>query len=87
MITAKVVGTTTSTVKHESLAGRRMLVVQAYGPDGKSYDGDPLIAVDIQYGAGIGQEVVVTSDGKTAREVLGANNAPVRWTVVGVRDA
>jgi len=62
-----------------------MLLVQAYGPDGKT-DGDPLIVVDT-CGAGKGCEVIITSDGRTAREVLKTDITPVRWTVIGINDA
>lgn len=86
MLAAKVVATATATLKHHTLEGRRMLVVQAYGPDGVKPDGDPLVAVDTQYGAGIGQEVIITSDGAAAREMIGVENTPVRWTVIGIRD-
>ncbi|MEN1678442.1 MAG: EutN/CcmL family microcompartment protein [Planctomycetota bacterium] len=87
MLNARVEGIATATVKHPSLEGRRMVIVQAYGPDGVTPDGDPLLAVDAQYGAGVGQDVVITSDGAASREVLGSNTTPVRWTVLGVRDA
>lgn len=87
MLLAKVVGMTSSTVKHRSLEGQRMIVVQPYGPDGKSPDGDPLLAVDLQHGSGKGQDVMITSDGRTAREMLNSDTTPVRWTVIGIRDA
>lgn len=85
MLTAKVIGTATATLKHASLAGRRMLVVQPYGPDGTTPDGHPLLAVDL-HGAGCGEEVVITSDGTTARQMLGSDTTPVRWTVIGIKD-
>ena len=86
MLSAKVLATATATLKHPSLDGKRMLLVQAYGPDGKTPDGEPVLAVDT-HGAGAGVEVVITSDGKTAREVLDCETTPVRWTVLGLRDA
>ncbi len=86
MLKAKVMGSATATLKHPSLEGRRMLVVQPYGPDGSKPDGDPLVAVDTCCGAGLGDEVMITSDGRTAREMLGSDNTPVRWTVTGIND-
>lgn len=86
MLKAKVMGSATSTLKHPSLEGRRMLVVQPYGPDGSTPDGDPMVAVDTCCGAGHGDEVMITSDGRTAREMLGSDNTPVRWTVIGIND-
>ncbi|MCA9238928.1 MAG: EutN/CcmL family microcompartment protein [Planctomycetales bacterium] len=86
MLNALVVGNATATLKHPTLNGRRMLVVQPYGPDGVTPDGHPLLAVDACCGAGHGDRVMITSDGRTAREILGAENTPVRWTVIGICD-
>lgn len=86
MLKAKVIANANATLKHPSLDGRRLLLVQAYGPDGKSFDGEPILAVDT-HGAGIGDEVLVTSDGKTVREMLNCDTTPVRWTVLGISDA
>ena len=80
-----VLGTATSTVKHPSLEGWKLLVVQPYGVDGVTPDGDPLLAVDA-LGAGKGQRVIVTSDGKATRELVRSETTPVRWSVVGIED-
>lgn len=85
MQTGLVVGTATSTVKHASLQGAKLLVVQLLLADGSSADGEPVLAVD-QLGAGIGQTVMITSDGKFTRELLGSENTPVRWSVMGIPD-
>ncbi|MEO2022145.1 MAG: EutN/CcmL family microcompartment protein [Pirellulaceae bacterium] len=82
---AQVIGTATSTVKHESLTGSKLLVVQPYGVDGKTPDGPPLLAVDV-VGSGRGECVMITSDGRLAREVLNTDATPVRWTVIGIKD-
>ncbi len=87
MINAKVIGAATSTIKHASLAGKRMLIVQPYGSDGETPDGYPLIAVDTCCGAGKGEQVIITSDGPTARDHLNSDTTPVRWTVIGICDA
>lgn len=63
-----------------------MIIVQPFGPDGATPDGDPLLAVDTSYGAGVGQEVLLTSDGAAARAMVGSDTTPVRWTVIGTRD-
>lgn len=80
-----VVGTATSTVKHPSLAGWKMLVVQFYSADGRKPDGEPVIAVDT-FGAGLGDEVLLTSDGKETRTLLKSETTPVRWNVMGLKD-
>ena len=45
----------------------------------------PQIAID-GVGAGVGQRVILTSDGRGAREMLGVEATPVRWTIVGIDD-
>ena len=81
-----VIGTAISTVKHKTLHGQKMLVVQPLLADGKAPDGDPQIAVDA-VGAGKGQTVMITSDGKYVREIVKHENTPIRWSVIGIRDA
>jgi len=66
------------------MRGWKLLVVQPVGMDGKA-DGDPLMAIDM-LGAGRGTHVLISNDGKGAREMVGDNNSPVRWAVVGIVD-
>ena len=86
MLNAKVMGSATSTVKHPSLEGVRLLVVQPYGPGGTTPDGHPLLAVDGGFGSSAGDQVLLTSDGRHTRQFLKDDNTPVRWTVIGLRD-
>ena len=81
----RVVGHATATVKHPALVGRKLLVVQPLMLDGQTPDGDPQLTVD-ERGAGVGETVIMTSDGRAVRESMG-DRAPVRWTVMGIRDA
>lgn len=81
-----VVGTAVSTVKHATLAGQKLLVVQPLMADGETPDGDPQIAVDA-VGAGRGETVMITSDGKFVREWVKHENTPIRWSVIGIADA
>lgn len=64
--------------------GWKLLVVQPLDLTGAP-DGDPLLAID-HLGAGRGTKVVISNDGKSAREMVGDTNSPVRWAVVGVVD-
>jgi ethanolamine utilization protein EutN len=80
-----VVGTATATVKHATLQGWKLLVVQPLMADGASADGDPQLAVD-KFGAGRGDRVVITSDGKAIDELMKTKLAPVRWSVMGIAD-
>jgi ethanolamine utilization protein EutN len=85
MYTGRVVGSATSTVKHPSMKGARLLLVMALQADGHTVEGDPILVVDT-LGAGQGENVMITSDGIGAREMLGDNTSPVRWTVLGIPD-
>jgi ethanolamine utilization protein EutN len=78
-------GTATATVKHASMHGTKLLVVQFYGVDGRTVDGDPVLAVDC-LGAGRGARVLLSSDGKGTRALLGSETTPVRWSVIGIQD-
>jgi ethanolamine utilization protein EutN len=81
---AEVIGHATSTVKHPTLHGWRMVFVQPLdarlGPDGV-----PILAID-SLGGSRGDWVIISSDGKAARELVGAENSPVRWMVIGLAD-
>lgn len=81
----RVIGTATSTVRHASMEGWRLLVVQLFQHDGRWPDGEPVLAVD-RLGAGCGETVLLTSDGRGTRELLGSNTTPVRWSVMGIQD-
>ena len=82
---ARVVGTATSTIKHPTMNGWKLLIVQMLQADGRSPDGDPVISID-SLGAAVGQKVIITSDGKGTRELMGSDNTPVRWSVLGIQD-
>ena len=81
---ALVKGRATSTVKHRSLAGRKLLVCQLLGNEGQPA-GDPVLAVD-NLGAGAGDRVILTSDGLGLRELLGDKQSPARWWTLGIVD-
>ena len=85
MLVGRVIGTATSTVKHDSMQRSKLLVIQPLMADGRRPDGDPLVAVD-SVGAGVGEDVILTSDGRFAREWLDIKATPVRWTVIGIQD-
>ena len=79
----RVVGTVTSTVKHPSFQGERMLVVQLEGVGGKP-DGEPVLAFD-RLGARRGDVVLLTNDGQALQEQIG-RDTPGRWSVMGLPD-
>jgi ethanolamine utilization protein EutN len=81
---ATVLGTATATVKHPSMDGWRMLVVQPLDIAGGA-GGEPLIAID-NLGGRLGDTVMLTSDGGAVGEMLGRKDSPVRWAVLGIAD-
>lgn len=84
MLRALVLGHAISTVKHATLGGYRLLVMQPLdAKDGP--DGDPAIVVDT-LGAGVGSVAIITNDGKAARELIGDKTTPARYTTVGLED-
>jgi ethanolamine utilization protein EutN len=80
-----VVGTSTATTRHPSMRGWKLLVVQPLLADNQRPDGDPQLAVD-NLGAGIGDRVIITSDGAGTRALLNSDTTPVRWSVIGIPD-
>jgi ethanolamine utilization protein EutN len=81
---AKVVGRATATVKHETLAGWRLLLVQPLDASGKA-DGDPQLAID-NLGSRGGDTVMLTTDGAAVRDLVKKENTPIRWAVIGIPD-
>jgi ethanolamine utilization protein EutN len=80
----RVMGQAVSTVKHPSLHGWRLLLVQPLTADGNA-DGEPLLAID-NLGAGPAHLVILSNDGAGARALIGDKNSPARWMVLGVCD-
>lgn len=81
---AHVLGSTRGTVKHESLEGQRLVIVQPLLAN-DSPDGPPLITID-SCGCRRGDRVMITSDGSFARVVTGHASTPARWSVMGIVD-
>ena len=84
MYIARIDGTLTSTVKHPSLAGARLLIGQRIGAAGEAI-GEPQVLVD-PIGARRGNRVLVTTDGDHARMLLRDQRTPARLVVLGIVD-
>ena len=82
MLIGTVIGQATSTIKHESLSGWRFAIVQPLGARGQP-DGDPQIAID-PLNAGLGQRVLINSDGRSVREIIKHDKCPARFIVCAV---
>ena len=81
---ARVIGTVVATIKNESLAGRKLLVVQTLNKDLKPH-GQPMVAVD-SVGAGVG-ELVFWCRGKEASFPFKRDDTPTDCTIVGIVDS
>jgi ethanolamine utilization protein EutN len=79
-----VIGHATSTVKHPSLTGWRMVIVQPLNK-ARQPEADPVVAVD-KLGSAPRATVILNSDGKGARELIGDEKTPARWFVIGIVD-
>lgn len=80
---ARVLGTVVATVKHESLVGVRLLLVQPQDHAGRP-DGDAIVACDpLQAGEG---ELVQYIVGREAALALPDTFAPVDATVIAIVD-
>ena len=84
MYLARIDGTLTSTIKHETLGGFRFLIAQRLEGDG-SDSGEPQVLVDT-IGANVGSVVLVTTDNEAVRKAS-KNTNPVRLAVMGIVDS
>jgi microcompartment protein CcmK/EutM len=80
MRTATIKGRVTSTVKHSSFLGHGLLIAVPDSPDVA-----PQVVIDT-LGAGLGDRVLITSDGGGARSIVGDKSSPARWSVLALID-
>ena len=84
MLNAIVVGNAVATTKHPSMDGYKLLLCQVLDAEGNAA-GTPVVAIDAE-GAGLGQKVVVSTDGIGARTMLGDDESPARMFVQALID-
>jgi microcompartment protein CcmK/EutM len=84
MIIAKVMGTAVASAKHAALRSTKLLIICPANIDG-DISGDPILAVDL-VGSGEG-ELVIVSQGSSARLATEYKNSPVDAAVVGILDS
>lgn len=84
MLIARVVGEMVSTEKHRSHVGCKALVVQPLDLEGNFY-GDSVIAMDA-VDAGVGDRVLLATEGFSAMTSVGRPQSPIDMAVVGVID-
>lgn len=84
MLIARVVGELVATQKHASHEGRKLLLVQPLNLDG-SNRGDTVIALDA-VDAGIGDRVLLVTEGFSAMTAVGRPQSPIDMAVIGFID-
>ena len=84
MLYGKVIGRVVSTIKHECLEGRKLLLVQIMDAHGNP-EGVPIILIDFA-GAGKGDRVITSHDGISTHEFLDMPTAPQRSNILGIID-
>lgn len=84
MLIARVIGEVVATQKHASHHGRKALLVQPLNLDG-SDRGDAVVALD-SVDAGVGDRVLLVTEGFSAMTSVGRPNSPIDMAVIGVID-
>jgi ethanolamine utilization protein EutN len=84
LLIARVIGELTATRKHPSHEGLKLLLVQPLDLDG-SDRGDAVVAVDAVQ-AGIGDRVLLTTEGYSAFSSVGRLMTPIEAAVIGIVD-
>ena len=85
MLIARVIGDLVATQKHSSHEGMKILMVQPLNLDGTDR-GDAVIAFDA-VDAGVGDRVLLATEGFSAMTSLGRPNSPIDMSVIGVIDS
>jgi ethanolamine utilization protein EutN len=84
MLIGKVVGDVVATQKVPSHVGRKILIVQPLQLDG-SNRGEAVLALD-SVDAGVGDRVLLVTEGFSAMTAVGRPNSPIDMAVIGIID-
>ena len=84
MLIARVIGEVVATHKHRSHEGRKILMVQPLNLDG-SDRGDAVLALDA-VDAGVGDRVLLVTEGYSAMTSVGRPESPIDMAVIGFID-
>ncbi|MEL6343371.1 MAG: EutN/CcmL family microcompartment protein [Myxococcota bacterium] len=85
MILCRVIGNVVSTVQHRVYEGKTVLVVQPVDVDGRTPLGGEFLSVDATQ-AGVGDLVLASREGNTARQLLGGPDDPFHSVILGIVD-
>ena len=80
----RVTGTVVATVKHPTLVGTKLMTVQPLDGDQRPVGGSYLAVDRVQ--AGVGDLVLVLSEGNGSRQLTGETLSPMRSMIVGIVD-
>jgi ethanolamine utilization protein EutN len=84
MLIARVIGDVVATQKDPSHNARKILLVQPLNLDG-SDRGEAVLALDA-VDAGIGERVLLSTEGFSAMTAVGRPNSPIDAAVIGIID-
>jgi ethanolamine utilization protein EutN len=84
MQTARVLGHATATVRHDSMKGWKLVVLQPLDIRDQP-DEFPQLAID-PLGARQGDHVFCTSDTKYIQQLTGRKDSPIRFSIQGILD-
>ena len=85
MLIGRVIGDVVATQKVASHQGRKILVVQPLNLDGTDR-GEPVLALDA-VDAGVGERVLLATEGFSAMTSVGRPNSPIDTAIIGVIDS
>jgi ethanolamine utilization protein EutN len=85
MMLCKVTGTVVATRKREEFRRAKLLVVHPVDTEGAEAGNRDMLALDPQYGAGIGDYVLVAREGAVVEQLLDGPT-PANVVVLGVVD-
>lgn len=84
MIIARVIGAAVASLKLDALKASKLLVVRQTDARGQA-QGSALLAIDL-VGAGEG-ELVIVSQGSSARQAIGNDRSPADAAIIGILDS
>lgn len=85
MLIGRVIGDVVATQKAPSHEGRKILVVQPLHLDGTDR-GEAVLALDA-VDAGVGDRVLISTEGFSSMTAVGRPNSPIDMAVIGVIDS
>lgn len=85
MLIGRVIGDVVATQKAASHEGRKILVVQPLNLDGTDR-GEAVLALDA-VDAGVGERVLLATEGYSAMTAVGRPNSPIDMAVIGIIDS